>query len=120
MQVIATPSHRLGRTTRQHFCQFFAVSRMFSLPSVDQPQLVRGHENILVLQLDGEAEFLAHLLQIGLHHPHVPASGHFDLADEHELRAVAVAVEIDDVDVLAGEVLAKAADDAGLIFAEQR
>ena len=63
---------------------------------------------------------LAYLLEVCLHHANVPAGGNFNLADEHELRAIAVAVKIDNVDVLAGQILAEAADDAGLIFAEAR
>ena len=83
-----------------------------------QPQLVGGHEDVLVLQLHGEAQFLAHLLQVGLQHADVPVVGHFELADQHELVARAVAVQVDDVDVLAGQVLAEAADDARLVLAE--
>ena len=71
-----------------------------------------------MLQLHRKTQLLAHLFQIGLHQANVPVRRDLDLADEHEVVARAIAIEIDDVDVLAGQVLAEAADDAGLIAAE--
>jgi hypothetical protein len=55
---------------------------------ISQAQLVGGDENVLVLQLDREAEFLAHFLQIGLEHADVPAGGHLDLAENVTLFGV--------------------------------
>ena len=61
-----------------------------------------------------------HLLQVGLEHAHIPLFREFELADEDEFALLAIAVEINDVDVLAGQILAESANDARLILAESR
>src|ERR1035437_6915252 len=59
-----------------------------------QSQLVGRHKNVFMLELDRKSEFLAHLFQVGLHHANVPSGGDLDLADQDELVAGAIPVEI--------------------------
>ena len=59
-------------------------------------------------------------LQVGLQHPHVPPFGNLQLPDQNEFTLAAVAVQVDDVDVFAGQVLAEPAHDPRLVGAKRR
>ena len=80
--------------------------------------MIGGDEDVFVLKFYGESQFAADLFEVGLHHLDIPMDGHFNLADHNEIVAVSIAVEIDDIDVLAGQILAESPHDARLIVAE--
>ena len=73
-----------------------------------------------MLEFYSEAEFLAHLFQVGLHQTDVPMLRDLDLTDQHEVVAANIAVEIDDVDVFASQILAETSDDARPVGSEGR
>ncbi|MCK7473083.1 MAG: hypothetical protein MZV49_05430 [Rhodopseudomonas palustris] len=112
------------RTSRCSACNIWIVERISSVRSISgvlpQTELVRGNEDVLVLDTDVETFLASHLVQVGLQHAGLPAFRNLNLAVNTKVFARAIPIQIHDVDVLAGEVLAEAVDDARLVLAERR